>query len=174
MNHQPFEDWLLDPGSLDTKKKHELQAHLQTCPECMALAEVELALHTARMESPAAGFAERFQGRLIKHKQALRRRIFWGFLMMTIGVIAILLWLSWSRLGPMLQSPVNTLAGWISWLIALWTSLQAIGQVSKLIFQVLPGFVPPFVWISLLLGAGAWSMLYILSLVKYSKHWQGV
>jgi uncharacterized membrane protein YhaH (DUF805 family) len=174
MNHQLFEEWLLDREILTPKQKRELQAHLQACPDCSTLAEVDVALRSTRMVTPAAGFTDRFQVRLERRKQALRRRNYWGFLLLTLGVIAALLWLAWPLLSPVIQSPVNTLASWLSWLIALWTSLQAMGRVSELIFQVLPSFVPPVIWLVITLGAGGWGLLWILSLMKLTKIPQGV
>lgn len=174
MNHQPFEEWLFDQESLTNKQKRELQSHLQACSACSALAEVDLTLRSASMALPAAGFVGRFQVRLEARKQVLRRRHFWGFFLLTLAVIGILLWLSWPLLAPVIQSPVNTLASWLSWLIALWTSLQAMGRVSELVFQVLPGFVPPVIWMVIILGAGGWGVLWILSLMRYTKLPQGV
>ena len=174
MNHQPFEEWLLEQEILTPEQKRELQAHLRACTTCSALTEVDLALRSTRMAAPAAGFADRFRVRLEARKQVLRRRNYWGFFLLTLGVIAVLLWLSWLLLSPVIQSPVNTLASWFSWLITLWTSLQAMGRVSELFFQVLPGFVPPVIWLVIILGAGGWGLLWIVSLMKFTKLPQGV
>jgi len=169
MNHQPFEDWLLANEPLTTAQKSELQSHLRTCTSCSALAEVNVALWSVQQAAPAAGFADRFHVRLEARKQILRRRNIWGFLLLTLAVIGVLLWISWPVLSPVIQSPVNALAPWLSYLIALWTSLQAMGHVSKLFFEVVPGFVPPVVWLAIVLGAGGWGMLWIVSLMKFTR-----
>jgi hypothetical protein len=174
MNHRPFEDWLLTHEPLTAQQKRELTAHLQSCRSCSALAEVDLALGAARQAAPAGGFADRFQVRLAARKQALRRRNTLGFFVLTLAVTGILLWLAWPALTLFFQSPVNTLVSWLSYLIALWTSLQAMGQVGKLFFDVLPGFVPPLVWTVILLGAAGWGLLWIVSLMKFSRIPQGV
>jgi hypothetical protein len=169
MNHQPFEDWLLANEPLTTGQKSELQSHLRTCTSCSALAEVNMALRSVQQAAPAAGFADRFHVRLEAGKRALRRRNIWGFLLLTLAVIGILLWIAWPVLSPVIQSPVNTLAPWLSYLIALWTSLQAMGHVSKLFFEVVPGFVPPVLWLAVVLGAGGWGLLWIVSLMKITR-----
>jgi len=169
MNHQPFEDWLLANESLTPGQKSELQSHLRTCMSCSALAEVNVALRAVQQESPAAGFAGRFQVRLDARKLALRRRNILGFLLLTLAVIVVLLWISWPVLSPVIQSPVNTLAPLLSYLIALWTSLQAMGHVSQLFFDVIPGFVPPVVWMAIVLGAIGWGLLWIVSLMKFTR-----
>ncbi len=44
MNHQPFEDWLLNDKSISQEQKRELDIHMRTCPYCSALAETGIAL----------------------------------------------------------------------------------------------------------------------------------
>jgi hypothetical protein len=68
---------------------------------------------------------------------------------------------------------VNTLAGWLSTLLSLWTSIQAIGHVSELLFKTLPGFVPPFALMLMLLVASGWGVVWILSMMKFVKIPQG-
>ncbi len=74
MNHQPFEDWLLNDKLIDPKQKLELDAHLRMCADCSALAETGVALRSVKKISPAAGFTTRFQARLALQKAADRRR----------------------------------------------------------------------------------------------------
>ena len=74
MDHQPFEDWLLNAETLDPRQREELNAHLQGCRACSALSAVDHALQTARQVEPRRGFVNRFQLRLAGNKQGLRRR----------------------------------------------------------------------------------------------------
>ena len=64
MNHQPFEEWLLNDMPLDPDRKRELDLHIRSCAYCAALAETGMALHSVKMVSPANGFTARFQTRL--------------------------------------------------------------------------------------------------------------
>ncbi|MFH1908260.1 MAG: hypothetical protein ABIL11_12905, partial [Chloroflexota bacterium] len=93
MNHRPFEDWMLEDQTMTAEQKRELQAHLRMCTRCTALAEVNLALGSARLVAPASGFVDRFQARLEAQRQAQRKRNFWGFLILVISVMTVLLWL---------------------------------------------------------------------------------
>jgi membrane-associated protease RseP (regulator of RpoE activity) len=78
MNHQPFEDWLLEEKPINPKQKLELEAHLRVCTYCSALAATGNALHSVKKAAPAVGFTVRFQERLAKQKAVERRRRFWG------------------------------------------------------------------------------------------------
>ncbi len=174
MNHRPFEDWLLSNEPLPAPQKRELQDHLRTCAHCAALAEVNLALELARMESPSEGFAARFQVRLAAQKKALRARNFWGFFVLTLSILGIAAWLAWPLIKVIFQSPVNLLASWLSYLVSLWASLQAVEQVSSTLLRVIPGFIPAYVWLAVLLGGCGTSLVWVLSLKKFTNYPRGV
>jgi hypothetical protein len=170
MDHRPFEDWLLEKETLGEDQKQQLNAHLRDCASCRALAAVELALESASTAAPAAGFSDRFQVRLAVRKKTLRRRNFWGFLFLTLSVVALLVRAAWPVLGPALESPVDLLVSWASGLIALWASLMAMFRAGAVVVAV----VPPFVWVAVLFAAACWSLLWLFSLLKFSKGLQGV
>ncbi len=173
MDHRPFEDWLLNNQILSADENRQLNAHLQACSSCSALAEVNLALKSIKMAAPAAGFAERFQVRLDAQKKALRRRNIWGFLVLTCSVISGLFWIAWPVFKSLVQSPVDWLASWLSTVVSIWASLEALFQGGRVILKVLPGFIPIYIWIVVLLVAGGWSFLWVFSLMKFAKISQG-
>jgi hypothetical protein len=173
MDHRPFEDWLLNIQTLSANEKQQLNAHLQGCSSCTALAEVNLALKSVKMAEPAAGFADRFQMRLEAQKKAVRRRNFWGFLLLTCSVLTGLGWTAWPVLKSLVQSPIDMLATWLSTLVSIWASVEALFQGGRVILKVLPGFIPVYVWIVVLLVASGWSLLWVFSLLKFTKITQG-
>ena len=174
MDHQPFETWLLADEPLTPQQKRELQAHLKTCPACGRLAEVDLALKSARQAAPASGFSDRFQVRLAARKVALRRRNFWGFFILSLSVLGALAWIAWPVLSLAFESPANLLASWLSALISLWVTLQAMFHAGAVVFRVVPGFVPTYVWSFVLFAAAAWCVVWVSSLLKLTKIQQGV
>ncbi|MFH1523603.1 MAG: hypothetical protein ABIF04_01445 [Chloroflexota bacterium] len=174
MDHRPFEDWLLENKVLTTEENRLLNLHLRTCPSCNALAEVDLALKSVQTAEPAAGFANRFQIRLVAHKKALRQRNFWGFLVLTVSVLSLLTWLSWPVIEDLILSPVNWLVSWISSMLLFWVDIQAMFHAGALLFKVVPGFFPTYIWTVVLFAAAGWSLLWILSFIKFTKNPQGV
>ena len=173
MDHRPFEDWLINNQALSTDETRQLNTHLQECSSCSALAEVNLALKSIKMAAPAAGFTDRFQVRLEAQKKALRRRNFWGFLLLSLSVLSALVWTVWPVLKSLIQSPVNLLASWLSTVVSVWASVEALFQGGRVILKVLPGFIPVYVWIVILLAASGWSLLWVFSLMKFTKITQG-
>ena len=174
MDHRPFEDWLLDNKDLTSNETRELNAHLQVCHSCSALAEVDLALKSVRVAAPAEGFTDRFQVRLAARKKALRQRNFWGFLILSMSVLSVLAWVAWPVLGSIIRSPVNLLTSWLSALLSFWAATQVMVHAGAVVFKVLPGFVPAYVWTVILFAAGGWSLIWVFSLIKFTKVTQGV
>lgn len=174
MNHQPFEEWLLDEQLINPKQKLELDAHLRVCSYCSALAETGKALHTVKMVSPAAGFSSRFQVRLAAQKAADLRRKRWGALLFTFGGLVMLMWLA----GPYLASFVAAPATWIVALVErgvfILTTLQAVAQVGSVILRMLPGFLSPFVFMVLVSALAGIGLLWSVSIWRFVRVPQGV
>jgi hypothetical protein len=76
-------------------------------------------------------------------------------------------------LKSLIQSPVDWLASWLSTFVSIWASVEALFQGGRVILKVLPGFIPIYVWIVVLLFAGGWSLLWVISLKKFVKIPQG-
>ena len=174
MDHRPFEGWLLNNQTLAADEKRQLDAHLQGCSSCTALAEVTLALKSVKMAAPAAGFTDRFQVRLAVRRQALRRRNFWGFLLLTLSVLSVLTLIAWPVITRLLQSPVDLLASWLGALLSFWAALNAMAHAGLVLFRIIPGFIPAYVWTVVLFAACGWSLFWVFSLIKFTKFPQGV
>jgi len=174
MNHQPFESWLLGDQLLPPEQKRELDSHLRTCPYCAALAETGLALRATRMASPAAGFTARFQARLAAQRLAERRKRLWGVIVFTLTGVSVLAWMAAPLIAPVLASP----AGWItlslSYILFIISSVQAVTEVGSVLLRVVPGFVPPFVWMVLASALAGISLLWTVSIWRFTRVPQGV
>ena len=174
MNHRPFEDWLLDDQPLTTEQKRELQAHLRTCPACSAIAESNLALHSVRMVSPAAGFAERFQTRLAHRRQEQHWRQIIGTVILVLGGLALLAWLAGPVIEEILQSPAQWLTTAVGYFLFILTSIQALSEVGSVLLQVIPNFVPPADWLAAFFMAMIIGTLWIVSIWRVARIPQGV
>jgi len=174
MDHRPFEDWLLAEEPITTQQKRELAAHLQACPSCSALAEVNLSLRAVRQVEPAAGFVNRFQVRLEAQRKAMRRRNVLGFALLAVSVAVLLVGLAWPVLKTAVESPVDLLGSWVASLTNLWASLQVLFHAGSVLLRVAPGFVPGYLWMILLFAFTGWSAVWVLSLKKATKVLQGV
>ena len=94
MNHQPFEDWILNMVALTLQQQRELDSHVRSCGYCSALARTNRVLRSVKMAIPSSGFVERFQVRLAAAKALDRRRTILGLMLFTLGGLAVMGWLT--------------------------------------------------------------------------------
>jgi hypothetical protein len=94
MNHQPFEDWLLNDQPLTSIEKRDRDAHIRTCRYCAALIETGLEVHSVRMVSPMPGFVSRFEKRLAARHIADLRRKLGRLIVLLLGGAGLLFWLT--------------------------------------------------------------------------------
>jgi hypothetical protein len=174
MNHQPFEDWLLNEKLIDPKQKLELDAHLRGCPYCSALAETGVALRSVKVVPPAAGFTSRFQARLAARKLADRRRRLWGALLFTFGGLVMLMWIAGPYMASFLTSPATWITSLIEWGVFLITTLQAVAQASSVILRVMPSFLTPFGFMVLVSAFAGIGLLWTVSIWRFVRVPRGV
>lgn len=174
MNHQPFEEWLLNDEPIAPEQKRELDLHLRSCDYCSALAETGKVLRSVVMASPAEGFTARFQARLAEHKRADRRRKLWGAGFFLIGGISLLLWFAGPSILSFLSSPENWIVTFVEWGVFLITTLQALTQAGEVLLHVIPGFLPPFAWMVVVSGFAGISLLWSVSIWRFVRAPQGV
>jgi hypothetical protein len=174
MNHQPFEDWLLNDKLIDPKQKLELDAHLRICSYCSALAETGKAFRLVKKASPAAGFSARFQARLAAQKAAERRRRLWGTALFTFGGIAILLGIAAPFLTSFFASPAAWITSLIEWGVFLFTTLHAMAQAGSVLLDIIPSFIPTFVWMVVVSALAGIGLLWSVSIWRFVRVPRGV
>lgn len=174
MNHQPFEDWLLNDKPLTSIEKREMDTHLRTCRHCTALAETGLALRSARALVPASGFVLRFEQRLAEQKIAERRRKLWGLIVLILAGISLFVWLAAPYIFAFISSPVLWLTTAIGYFLFIVTSLQAFTEAFFVLTRVLPDFIPPYIWMMIVSGLLGLGLLWVVSIWRFSRLPQGV
>ena len=174
MNHQPFEDWLLNETPITPEQRRELDSHLRSCAYCAALVETGIVLHSVKMISPAEGFTTRFQAKLAERKLAERRRRIFGAVLFAVGGLGFLLWLTGPSILRVISSPEAWIATFVEWGIFLITTLQAMGYAGSVLLRVIPDFMPPFVWMVLVSAIAGISLMWSVSIWRFVRAPQGV
>lgn len=174
MNHQPFETWLLDDKHLSKTEKRDLDAHLRDCRVCSTLAETGLALRSARVIAPAAGFTTRFQQRLAAQKVAERRRRLWGLFILILSGVGLLGWAVAPYAYAFVSAPVEWLTAAIGYFLFVFTSAQAFSEILRVMARILPSFVPPYVWMMFFSALAGMGLVWIVSMWRFSRKPQGV
>ncbi|MEP0805737.1 MAG: hypothetical protein HRF47_09620 [Chloroflexota bacterium] len=174
MKHQPFEEWLLNDTPLSHAQKRELDLHVRSCAYCSALLETERVLHSVKMAAPAEGFTARFQARLAERRLAERRRRIVGGVLFLIGGLIVLLWLAAPSLFAVLASPQAWIASLVRWGIFLVTTLQAMLQAGAVMLRVVADLMPPFAWLVLFSAFSGVSLIWSISIWRFTRVPQGV
>lgn len=150
MDHQPFEQWILDQNIKTKQQEILLQDHLIDCPSCSALMtswkNVEHELQTASMVAPAPGFLARWQLNLA-NKKAIQHQIqaiktFIGIsCAILITIAALLAWLVLTNsVSDVIVGGVNFFTGFLQ------TYFNVRGMFAYLLQQA-PPFAPYLFWI---------------------------
>jgi len=174
MNHQPFEDWLLNDKPITHEQKRELDVHLRICSYCAALAETGVALKSVRKASPQAGFTTRFQARLAERKLAERRQRLWGSLLFTFGGLVLLLWLASPYLLTFLSAPATWISAVVQWGVFFVTTIEALAQAGSVFVRIIPDFLSPFAWMVLISAFAGVSLLWTVSIWRFVRVPRGV
>jgi hypothetical protein len=169
MNHQPFEDWLLNDKPITPEQKRELDTHVRTCAYCAALAETGIALKSVKKASPKAGFTARFEARLAERKLAEQRKRLWGSVFFTVGGLVLLMWLASPYLFSFLAEPATWIAGLVQWGIFVVTTIEALAQAGFVFLQIIPDFLPPFAWMIVLSAVAGVSLLWTVSIWRFVR-----
>ncbi len=169
MNHQPFEEWLLNDKNLTSAEKRELDLHLRTCIHCTALSATGLALRSANVIAPAPGFALRFQKRLMSQKIAERRHRLWGMMVLIVGGVGLLGWFIAPYLYAVISAPVQWITATLGFFLFAVNSLQALTEAATVLLRILPDFIPPYVWMVLVSALAGLGLLWTISIWHFSR-----
>jgi hypothetical protein len=174
MNHQPFENWLLDDEPLTIPQKRELQIHVRGCSSCAAIADSNLALHATHATAPAPGFRERFRSRLVAWRREQQRRQILGTIILVLGGLTLL----YTTAGPMIAEAARSPAEWLTavaaFLVLLTTFISVLGEVGSIVVRGFAGFVPPAGWLAMAITGCGIGILWIVTMRRLARAPQGV
>ena len=174
MNHQPFENWLLDEEPLTALQQRQLQSHLRDCTVCSGIADSNLALHTAHLATPASGFSERLRPRLAAwRREQLRRQSIGTVILVLIGV-----GLLYALAGPAMLEAVRSPAAWLGevavYAVEVFALVRVVGQVGGILLRHVPAMLPTGTWTMLVLSGGLLGVMWIVAMRRLARASRGV
>jgi hypothetical protein len=174
MNHQPFEDWLLDDQPLTLQQERELQIHLRSCTTCTGIANSNLALHSRRLIAPPPGFTGRFRPRLVVWRREQLTRQALGTIVLVAAGLALLYTIAGPAMLEAIQSPAAWLKEITEYVVALIAFLSVLGHVGSVLSRALPSVLPLSLRFIILIGGCALGALWIATMRRLAAASQGV
>ncbi|MFC2064073.1 hypothetical protein ACFLXB_03140 [Chloroflexota bacterium] len=168
MNHQPFEDWLIENQSLTSQQSKDLGEHLNKCSYCSALVQVDQVFQTSKMASPPQGFVDRFRVKLVEEQKLRHKRLIWG--MGSLGIIAVLLVVlfGYQYLSNWTISPTDVLVNFVTWITGFSATIRAYGSVGMVLINMIYGIIPLPLWLSFFFGGFLLVLAWATTLWKLS------
>lgn len=169
MNHQPFENWILEENQLSSTEKHDLLEHMEKCPKCASLEKSWRAARQHVKTLPAvdapAGFSHRFQASLAYRRKLQEQRQTRILLISLVSsAVAILI-----TLALFLLPHTSLTSLMINFLGSLLQLINVISQFWLLVTSIVRSTPPSFL-ITLMLAVSMLisiiSVLWVLSFLR--------
>lgn len=150
MDHQPFENMIIENTPRSPEQDRLLQHHLETCADCRRLSAgwtaVNAQMQVSRQVSPRPEFANRWKADLAErriYQQKLQtRRTLLGFGSAAVVLFFILIiYLTWNA------APVDWLVTVMSVGLRTLSDLQHLQQAALIWLNAVPLSIPLTVWI---------------------------
>jgi len=168
MNHQPFEDWLIENHSLTAQQSMALDEHLKNCTYCSALVRVDQVLQSDSMASPSQGFTDRFRIKLAKEQKLRYKRLLWGLGVLGFLATILVVFFAYQYLTSWEISPTDVLVNLITWVAGVSVTIRAYGSVSLVLINMALGIISLPLWLSFFFGGFLLVMAWATTLWKLS------
>jgi hypothetical protein len=167
MNHQPFENWILEGSPLSNSQDKELHDHLLTCQKCTslysALTAVEREIRTLSVKSPRSGFTNRWKElaveRQAKALEEQSRRFLYG-----IAISAGVLLASFLLYTIFNGSPMSWLTGFMRTSVETIVGLKLLQHTITTWMRIVPLSIQLAIWIPIATIFGFLGLTWVIAL----------
>lgn len=174
MEHQPFENWIIDELELTPEQTQALAAHTKECSHCRTLqtswAEIRAQIDAASEAIPAPGFSKRFQKNLEERRLRQQLQIRRLFLFLVLG--AGLSFFAWLVVIAATTSPADLLVAGVQTFTQLFVNYDLIQQTFITLINSVPIVIPLALWIAITCSFVFLSLVWVISVWRIS--FQGV
>jgi hypothetical protein len=141
MNHQPYENWILDEEQINSQEQDSLKQHLKECPECFKLYhswnKVQTELKSTLVEPAPAGFMRRWKYEFAsRQREQERRQARTLFISLASGAGAVLIALAVILLPDF--SLISLLVRFLTTAVKLFSGIDSIVSISKNLIDSAP------------------------------------
>ncbi|KAF0110295.1 MAG: hypothetical protein FD147_1761 [Chloroflexi bacterium] len=141
MNHQPYENWILDSLKINPEEQEALSKHMKACPECYKLHhswnKVQVQLESTPVKPAPAVFVPRWKTQFAKRqKEQERRQARTLLISLGSGAGAIMIALTALLLPDF--SVISLMVGFLTTVVRLFNSLDSLWSVIRGLVETAP------------------------------------
>lgn len=141
MNHQPFENWILDELTLTPQEQSSLEQHLKDCPDCYRLqrswSKAQQHLITAPRKTAPANFMTHWKSNFTaRQKEQERRQARTLLISLGSGAVAITVALTIVLLPDF--SLISLLVGFLTTIVKLFSGIESTWSMVRNIVNSAP------------------------------------
>lgn len=125
---------------------------------------IESEIKSARLVGPAAGFTNRFRGRLLMHKKKMEQQEAYRVVFLNVFGAVIVLGILVARTFMAYDSTSDFLGGLVDMISGFWVSVQMLVGIMESLGRAMTGLVPLSTWGTLIASGGGLMMIWISSL----------
>lgn len=141
MNHQPYENWILDEVQINSQEQDSLKKHLKECPECFKLNhswnKVQTEIKSTPIEPTPAGFMRRWKYEFAsRQREQERRQARTLFISLASGAGAVLIALAVILLPDF--SLISLMVRFLTTIVKLFSGIDSLISVSRNLIESAP------------------------------------
>ncbi len=171
MKHPQFEALLFEMDQLGREDRMVLEAHLQECEHCNAVAiswnDLEGKMRSARLMEPATGFTDRFRERLVVYKRRKQDRLTLAVILAILISLIIVTVFFGAELLTFVPSAISFLLKSINGLVRLGGLLTILRDFALVLIEGITQSLPAGLLLAISTATSGLALVWVFSIYRF-------
>lgn len=171
MKHPQFEALLFEMDRLGHEERIALEAHLQECEHCNAVAtswsDLEGKMRSAPQMEPATGFTERFRERLVVYKRRKQERLTLAVILAILISLIIVTGFFGAEVLNFVPSAISFLLKSINGLVRLGGLLTILRDFALVLIEGITQSLPAGLLLAISTATSGLALVWVFSIYRF-------
>lgn len=171
MKHPQFEALLFEMDQLGREDRMVLEAHLQECEHCNAVAtswnDLEGKMRSARLMEPVTGFTDRFRERLVVYKRRKQDRLTLAVILAILISLIIVTVFFGAELLTFVPSAISFLLKSINGLVRLGGLLTILRDFALVLIEGITQSLPAGLLLAISTATSGLALVWVFSIYRF-------
>ncbi len=171
MKHPQFEALLFEMDQLGREDRMVLDAHLQECEHCNAVAtswnDLEGQMRSAQLMEPATGFTDRFRERLVVYKRRKQDRLTLAVILAILISLIIVTVFFGAELLTFVPSAISFLLKSINGLVRLGGLLTILRDFALVLIEGITQSLPAGLLLAISTATSGLALVWVFSIYRF-------